>query len=308
MSEKLSITTTLLDPTSKLKEVKRVLWLILVLNWLVAFAKIGYGFRSNTLSMTADGFHSLLDGTSNIVGLIAVTIAVRPPDSDHPYGHRKFETVAAMMISMFLFMTAYEILTNAIDRFKNPGVEAILITPVSFAIMGVTIIINIFVTLYERRKAKQLKSEILLADSMHTLSDVYASLSVIVALVAIQLGFSMADVVVALLIVFLIARAAFSIVYQALSTLADESRVDPLKVEETVMAIPGVVTCHHIRSRGIPDAINVDFHITLDPALPLAEAHRITHEAMDRVKRAIPGVTDVVIHTEPTHGPDHDRG
>ena len=103
--------------TTSVHQARGVLIKTLLLNLLVASAKIIWGLLTHTLSMTADGFHSLLDGFSNVVGIIALSISSKPADPDHPYGHRKFEAMAAMLISFFIFLTSFEIITEAFQRF-----------------------------------------------------------------------------------------------------------------------------------------------------------------------------------------------
>ena len=284
----------------KQQAVRQILLWILLLNWGIAAAKAGYGLWSGTLSMTADGFHSFMDGVSNIVGLLALGIASKPPDTSHPYGHRKFETLAAMGISMLLFLTAYELAVSAVSRFRSVATPQV--TPLSFIVMLGSLGVNIWVTCYETRRGRELHSALLLADALHTRSDIYASLSVLAALAAAKAGSASLDVLAALFIVGLIARTAFGIIQQSFAVLADASRVDPAVIERVVLSVPGVRWCHRIRSRGFEDAIAIDCHIWVDPEIPTTEAHRLTHAVMDRVRAEVPGVTEVLIHTEPDRG------
>src|SRR5262250_1867373 len=101
------------------REVKRVLWITFFLNLLVCGLKLGYGYATQTLSMIADGYHSLLDSSANIIGLIALVFATKPADLGHPYAHRKVEAIGAMFISGLLFLACYEIASNAIDRIQT---------------------------------------------------------------------------------------------------------------------------------------------------------------------------------------------
>jgi cation diffusion facilitator family transporter len=274
-----------------------VLWQVLFLNLLVAVLKLVFGSLSGALSMVADGFHSTLDASSNVVGLIGLRIARRAPDADHPYGHRKFEALAALGISLFLFITCYEILTSVASRFRGSHVvEPHLVT---FATMIVTIAVNLFVTRYERREGNRLRSMILLADARHTQSDVFASLGVIASLVAAVLNFSMLDLLVAVSIAGFIAYSGYSIVSGAFSVLADSQMVDPDEVIRVATRVEGVAHAHRVRSRGLPDDIHVDLHLHVPPEMTVEQAHLLAHEASARIRNEIPGVTDVVIHVEP---------
>lgn len=283
--------------TDKYLRVKRVLWGILLLNWGVASAKLGYGFMTDALSMMADGFHSFMDGTSNVIGLLAIHIASKPPDASHPYGHRKFETFATLAIAVMLGLAAYEIAVSAVHRLGTDTVPRV--TSLSFLVIISTLLVNIWVSSFELRRGRQLQSPILSADAMHTRSDIFATLAVLVSLVAAKAGFAWLDIVVALLIVGLIAWSALQIIRHSLITLTDASRVDSAVVEQVACDVAGVLACHQVRSRGFEDAIIIDCHIWVDAALTTEESHRITHAVMQRIKAEVPGVVDVIIHTEP---------
>jgi cation diffusion facilitator family transporter len=281
----------------RLASIARVLWAILVLNLAVAFAKLIYGWRSGAIAITADGIHSLLDGSSNVFGLVGVWAARRPPDANHPYGHRKYETFAALAVSVMLFFGCYEILTHAIERLRHPTVPNI--TPMGFAIVGITLVVNLFVVWYERRAGERLQSELLLSDAAHTQSDVFASLLVIASFVAARNGVGWADLAAAALIVVLVLRAGFEILAGTLSTLSDERRLPPDQVEGVAAAEPGVLEVHNVRSRGPRDDIHVDLHVLVDATMTLADAHALGHRVEKRVRERWPGVTDVVVHVEP---------
>lgn len=286
-------------------EIKKILWLILGLNLLVAGAKLIYGYWTGVISMWADGIHSVFDGTSNVVGLIGMWAAAHPPDESHPYGHRKFESFAAFAISVFLFLACFEILKGIYERLMHPVVPDV--TLISFGVMLVTIGINLFVTRYERRRGRELKSEILHADSMHTLSDVYSSISVLVGLIAIRLGFPILDPIAGILIAGFIGITGFKILFEASRVLSDASCVDPERVREVVLRIPEVQSCHSIRTRGLENHVFVDCHINVRPDMTAQTSHDLVHQIEDRIKKEMSEVADVVIHVEPaTHHSTHD--
>src|SRR6187431_2053216 len=151
-------------PGERHADVSRVLVRVLFLNLGVAIAKIGFGYASGAISILSDGFHSLTDGFSNFVGLIGVRAANRPPDEDHPYGHRKYETVAAAAVTVSLLLAVIEILRHA---FRNLAGHAAApeISAASFIVMIVTVVVNLLVIAYESREGKRLGSEVLMADA-----------------------------------------------------------------------------------------------------------------------------------------------
>ncbi|HYM82197.1 MAG TPA: cation diffusion facilitator family transporter [Candidatus Limnocylindria bacterium] len=285
------------ESVKRLDQIARVLWIILALNLVVALAKLAYGFRSGAIAITADGIHSLLDGASNVLGLVGVAIARRPPDANHPYGHRKYETFAALGVVAMLLFGCQGIVTAAIERLRHPRVPEV--TALGFAILGLTIFINLVVVIAERREGRRLQSELLLSDAAHTGSDVYASLLVLVSFAAARFGVAWMDLAVAGVIVGLILRAGFQVLKGTLSTLSDERRIDPRLVETVAMAEPGVREVHNVRSRGPSDDIHLDLHVLVDPEIRIIDAHALSHRVERRLREHWPGVSDVVVHVEP---------
>ncbi|MFH1201565.1 MAG: cation diffusion facilitator family transporter [Candidatus Omnitrophota bacterium] len=279
------------------KEVKRVLWVVLALNWLVAALKLVFGYLVKSNSMIADGFHSFSDGSSNIIGLIGIRAASQPEDKLHPYGHKKFETFSAIGIAMLLFLICFNILHESISRLKNPIIPEINLG--SFMVMFVTLFINIFVMRYERNKGQAIKSDILCSDAMHTRSDILTSISVIIAFAAIKLGYPIMDIVVALIISIFIGKSAVDILKSSSQVLCDKAPVDDEIIHNIVMDIEGVRSCHKIRTRGRQDDIHIDLHVQVRPDMHVDRAHKISYKIEEELKNKIPGTTDVVIHIEP---------
>lgn len=278
------------------RAVRRVLVVVLFLNAGVALAKLIVGWLTSSISMVADGFHSLTDGASNVVGLIAMSIAQRPPDEDHPYGHRKFETLAALIIGGLLALTAWEVLQSSFERLRKGGEPEV--TTLSFLVMGVTIAINLAVATWERRAARKYDSHLLHADSAHTRSDVFSSLAVIASLIAARVGYPQLDLIAALFITYVIAKAAFQILRDSGLLLTDTAILPADRIEEVALQVPGVVSVHKIRSRQGPKGGHADLHVQVDSDLPLNEAHDIGHRVADRLREKL-GVPDVLVHVEP---------
>ncbi len=285
------------DQIVRFKEIKRILLLVLVMNWAVALAKIMFGFITHFTSMSADGFHSLSDGASNIIGLVGITLAVRPADKDHPYGHKKYETLFSLSIAGLLFFVCYELLRKAVVRFYHPVSPEI--NAGSLIIMAATMAVNIFVMNYEYRQGKRLNSDILISDSMHTKADIFTSLSVIAAIIVISMGYPILDPVVTVVIAFFIAYTAFSIARQSSNVLCDAISLDDKKIKNIVLSVKGVRACHKIRTRGREDDIYVDLHVQVSSDMHVDRAHQICYEIEGAIKADIPGVTDVVVHIEP---------
>lgn len=279
------------------RQVKKILIVILGLNLATALAKSIWGHWTDSISMQADGFHSFLDSASNVIGLVGVWFASRPPDDTHPYGHRKFETFASFCISVFLFLGCFEILKSSYTRFQD-GITP-EVTATSFAIMILTIGMNIWISRWERRKGDLLKSEVLIADSLHTKSDVFASLSVMVSLAAGWAGYSILDPIVAVVIAFIIGKVGMQILMESSKVLTDYSRIHPREIHSLVMQIDGIEECHAVRTRGSMNHIYVDLHIHVHPQMHMEKAHVLAHRVEAEIMKKFSDVIEVVVHLEP---------
>ncbi len=284
-------------PIDTSKKVKQVLILTLLLNLIVALAKVLYGYFTNSISITSDGFHSMFDGLSNIIGLVGIWIASHPPDEQHPYGHKKFETLFTIAISFMIFMTCFQILKKVFFSFKEDSKT--IVTTASFLIMLSTMAVNIFVARYETKKGRELKSDFLIADAMHTKSDILASIAVIAGLVLVKLGYTLADSIVGMIITFFIARMGYEILKKATDTLVDTVCINTSVIESVVSKVEGVKCCTDIRSRGTQNAIYLDMTISIAPDMTIEKAHDISDQIEDIIKTELPSVVDVVVHIEP---------
>jgi len=283
-------------------QIRRILIIVLLLNWAVALAKIIYGLFSKCASMTADGFHSLSDGASNIIGLVGIHFACQPKDKDHPYGHKKYETFFSLIIAALLFILAFNLIKEGIEHLYHPVTPRI--DAISFLIMAFTVLVNLGVMYYERAKGKALKSDILISDSMHTTADIFTSLSVIISLVVIKMGFPLVDSMATILISLFIAYAGYNILRNSSRILCDTAAIlDEKKIEEIILGVKGVKACHKIRSRGRHDDIHIDLHVQVDADMHMYKAHNISYSIEEAIKKNMPEITDVVIHMEPKEKP-----
>jgi cation diffusion facilitator family transporter len=276
-------------------QIQRVLIITLLLNIVATAAKLGVGIWTGVLSLVADGLDNLFDGVSNVIGLIAVRISSRPPDADHPYGHRKFETLAALFIAGALFLTAWELANSAISRLFNPpplefnawSVGALLVGSAVQAVTG----------LWELKKARELDSEVLRADARHTLASIGVSAAVLVGLGLVWLGYDWADPAIALLVAGVIAKIGVDTVRENVPALVDRAPISEDDIGNVVGGVQGVESYHRIRSRGPADHVAVDLHIRVAPVLSVQEANAIADEVRRRLLN-LPGVGDVTVHAE----------
>ena len=231
------------------------------------------------------------------MGLIALRIARKPPDAGHPYGHRKFETLAAAGIFVFLLFVVIEVMQTAFSRFSSG--ETPHVTALTFAVMIGTLAVNLLVVRYEAGQGRALKSELLLADAAHTKSDVWTSCAVLASLAAVKFGFPAIDAVGALVIAVFIARTGLHIGMETSGILADKVVLDEQQIRRVVMGVPAVLGCHQIRTRGTYDHTFLDLHVWFAADTTLYEAHRLSHVVKDQLMEAFPQIADAIIHLEP---------
>lgn len=260
-------------------------------------AKSVWGAFSHSISMQADGIHSFLDATSNITGLIGVWFASQPPDKEHPYGHQKFETFAAFCISVFIFVGCYKVLASSYMRLQDGA--SVTVTSTSFGIMLVTLTINLFIARWERSEGRRLQSEVLIADSAHTQSDIYVSLSVIGSLIAGKMGYAVLDPLIGFVIAGIIGKVGWGILLESSRVLTDVSRIEAKEIVALVMLIPEVEACHAVRTRGSMNHVHVDLHIHVIPEMSIEKAHTVTHLVECKVMEAFSEVAEVIVHLEP---------
>jgi cation diffusion facilitator family transporter len=254
---------------------------------------------SDALSVRADGFHSLTDASNNLVGMVGVYLAGRPADEGHPYGHAKFEILAAGLVGLSLLGMSYDVLKSAYERWTGGPLPPHQLDARVFVVLAVTLAVNLWVATYERRMGERLGSPFLLSDAAHTRSDILVTLGVIVTVALVQLGYGALDVVSAIVVAGFIAWAGVGVLKSNLGYLADGRALDAGVVEQVVLRVPGVASTHKIRTRGAPGAIHVDLHVQIAPHLDVVSAHRVTHWVIEAIKAQIPGVNDVLVHTEP---------
>jgi cation diffusion facilitator family transporter len=231
------------------------------------------------------------------MGLVGLRASGKPPDEDHPYGHRKYETLTAAGIFVFLLFAVVEVSRAALSRLA--GEAAPHVTVFSFGVMIVTLGVNLIVVRYEGSAARELNSELLLADALHTRSDVFTSCAVLVSLAGVSLGFPMMDAAGGLVIAGFITRTGWEIARNTSRVLSDRVVLAEDAIREIVMSVPEVVGCHHIRSRGSLDYTFLDLHVWFAGDTTLYEAHRLSHVVKDRLMEKYPHIADAIIHIEP---------
>lgn len=278
-----------------------VLWVVFGLNAAVALSKLLVGLMTNRLTIIADAFHGFLDASNNIIGVVAIAAAAAPPDKEHPYGHRKFENIAAMIIGGAICLVSWQVVRLTIERLHAvaTGVQAPLahepVDPFAVGVLIATLVVNIAVAAWEKRQGDVLKSPLLKADAGHTYSDSFVTLLSIASLFLGGLGWWV-DPVLAFGVLWFLLRAAWGIISENLPAFTDRARLAPEAVDQVAIGVEGVLATYGIRSHGTENDIHLDLSIVVSRSLTAGEAEDIENEVRDRLQTAFPGLTLVAIH------------
>lgn len=286
------------SPADRHGQVRRILLWVLIANVAVIAAKLIVGLRSGSIAVLGDAAHSSVDAINNIVGLAAMRLAAAPPDAEHPYGHGKFETLAALAVAAFLSVTCFELVQSAFERLIRGGAPPD-IEPVMLIVLATALVVNAAVALGEARASRRLSSEILAADARHTASDVLVTAGVLAGLAVTDwTGWAPADAWLALAVAFVVARSGYKIFRETIPVLVDERAVDPLEIESVASGVPGVRAVTGVRSRGKSVGRFAELTVRVAPGETVVSAHEIADEVERRVASRI-GFTDVTVHVEP---------
>lgn len=276
------------------RSVRRVLWIEGGANLVALAVKLAVGTMTGSLAILADAVHSVSDLANNAIALIVMHFAAQPPDREHPYGHRKFETLAAFVLATLLTVLAIEIALHA-ARAPTRAVEHS--TPGLVAMLGVLALLAT-VSVWQSRKAKELRSELLAADAWHTLSDTAINLTIIVGWQFSAAGHAWVDTALTLIVAAIILFFAAKLFRKVIPVLVDERAHDPDTLRSVAAGVDGVIEVRTVRSRHVGADSSIDVTITVDPGLRMTEGHDIAHAVEDALALQFPA-RFVNVHVEP---------
>ena len=278
--------------------VRRTLGVILALNLVVVAIKVAVGWRTGTLAVLGAALESALDTLNNVIGMALVTLAARAPDDDHPYGHDKFETMGALAIVGFLSISCFELLREGVQnlrRREEPRPPELI----EIALLAATVLVNVFVVVYERRRGRELRSNFLLADAAHTSSDTYVTLLALGSMLLSLVGLGRLDAVLAIVVAMIIAVSGYRILRGTIPILVDERAVDADEIRQLVRGIPRIGEVRMVRSRyAASGLLFAELTIVVDGDSTVAEAHELADEVEARITQQL-GASDVTVHVEP---------
>ena len=237
-------------------------------------------------------------GPASVIALIGITAAARPPDANHPYGHRKYEILTTIIVAGLLFLSAWEILGAALSRLIHQA-PAPHFSAWGIALLSLGIVINTLLSNWEKRAGLEVSSPLLLADAAHTRTDIYSSLLAIAALASGAFGLPWLDPLLAIGIVLFLARAIYEIAIEGVKVVSDATRLDPALIRSVAEKIEGVRGAHAIRSHGMQNDIHIDLHIQVADQLTARQVFEIENRVNQALRDSFPGVTHVALRHEP---------
>ncbi|MBF0486112.1 MAG: cation transporter [Candidatus Omnitrophica bacterium] len=268
--------------------------------------KLVIGIMTGSLGILAEALHSALDLVAAIITLFAVKASSIPADRDHPYGHGKVENLSALFETLLLILTCFWIGREAIKRLVTGQVH-VEVTFWSFAVMAVSIIVDISRSRRLFQAAKKYNSQALEADALHFSTDIWSSAVVILGLGCVALSdvfkgadfLHYADAIAALVVGLIVIQVSLKLGVRTINALLDSAPHGlGEKVIERVERIPGIVNCHNVRVRASGAQVFIDLHVLMDAELPLREVHRLT-ELIEGVIHEISPGADITVHPEP---------
>lgn len=263
-------------------------------NACLSLAKLLVGLKTGSAAIVSDSLHSLTDLANNVIAYVVTKIAEEPADSEHPYGHHKFEQLAVFALAGLLTVVAIELMIESVKRFG----EAPQHNSIALAVMLGVLMANIVVTTWEGYWARKLNSQILLADARHTLSDVMTTTAVIIGWQLAAHNWAWLDPLFALIVAFMVLYLAYDLFKRAIPILVDSAGYDPRRLAFAISNIEGVRHVKRVRSRMVGNGIAADIVIMVDRHLPTERAHGIADEIEGVLENEF-NICDTTVHIEP---------
>ncbi len=301
MDERLGGQAEMADRDGMIRRVRRATLAGMLLNVLLALAKVAGGLAFNSHALVADAIHSFSDLVTDFAVIFGVRYWSAPPDEEHPYGHGKIETMVTAFIGLALGALAFELVHDAVHLISTGGAKEI---PGAFAfvIAVLSVVTKEGLFRWTRTEARRLNSPGLEANAWHHRGDAFSSVPAAAAIALARLFPSVGyiDPLGAIFVSVMIFYSAWKIMRPALLELSEGGGADHAEqIREKALAVAGVKSVHAVRARHIGASIQADLHVRVDGSLPVARGHAIAHEVKDAVLGSVPGVVDVIVHIEP---------
>lgn len=271
----------------------------IIINALLSVGKLLAGIFANSSAMISDAVHSASDVFSTIIVIIGIKIAAKASDRGHPYGHERYECVAAIVLAVVLagtgIMLGYAGVKNIVDgTVSTPELPALIMAVVS-------VVVKEGMYWYTRAAAKKVKSDALMADAWHHRSDALSSVGAFAGILGAMLGVAVLDSVASILICLLILKVAVDVFREAIDKMVDKSCDEPTvkKMSELITATDGVLSLDVIRTRVFGNKIYVEIEVSADGDLTLIDAHAIAEHVHHEIEENFPDVKHCMVHVNP---------
>lgn len=287
------------------KEAMRISAITMAGNIFLSLLKLAAGIFARSGAMISDAVHSASDVFSTIVVMIGIRIAGKEADEDHPYGHERLESVAAVLLAAVLLATGFGIgwngTRNILAAARGNGAELIIPEWYALAAAVVSILIKEWMYRITARTAGRIQSDALMADAWHHRSDALSSIGSLVGIGGAMLGFPVMDSIASVVICVFIVKAAWDILSEAVRKTVDHSadRETEEQARQLILSHEGVICLKMLKSRQFGAKVYMDVVMTADPALTFAKAHDLAEAVHDAIEEKIPAVKHVMVHIEP---------
>ena len=278
-------------------------------NILLSLCKIVGGLLAFSSSLVSDGIHSASDVLSTVVVLIGAKIAKKAPDKKHPFGHERFESIASIILSFILCVTAFligyagvkSIIDYASGNYVNPVVNGLTYLALGFAIAS--ILVKGWMFIYTCKAAKRINSSLLKADAYHHLTDSLSSFGSLLGIIGLIIGgmWSILDPIASIIIALFIVKVAFDIAINAVDQVVDKAAPEEFEqeIKDLVNAFPGVIRLNSLKTRMFANRYYLEIEIAVDDALSIKEAHEIAKQLHDKIENQYDNIKHCMIHVDP---------
>ncbi len=278
---------------------KRSTWVSVVVNIVLSSLQIGVGIFAKSQALVSDGIHSLSDLVADFVVIIAGHHSAKEADDGHPYGHRRYENAASLVLGGLLLAVAIGMIFQAVEKFIDPAAIAqVHITALWVALAA--LVMKELLFRYMLAAAKRVRSSMLAANAWHARSDAASSLVVSIGIIGNLLGYPLLDPLAALIVGVMVGKMGIEFGWQAFHDLMDASADDDTldHIRDALPRLEGVLGFHDLRTRKLGDMVNVDVHIEVSDTLSVVEGHDVAERVINQLK-SIHNVIGVMVHIDP---------
>ncbi|MBF0444239.1 MAG: cation transporter [Magnetococcales bacterium] len=282
--------------------------LSVAVNIILSIGKVIAGILGNSAAMLADGIHSASDLVTDGVVLVSMRMARKEADTEHPYGHGKFETLATQLIAIVLLIVAIGICFDAVSRLRQPD----LTPPTSIALLAafISLISKEALFQYTIRVGRRLNAKALIANAWHQRSDAISSIAALIGIAGAMMGWPIFDPLAAIAVAFILGKVGAELIGETFSELTDSTKAIDQEIQERIFdlvhEVPEVLSAHFITPRRLGPDIYVDVHVVVPKCLTVSEGHQIAEKVRHSLLHKVDAVTDAMVHIDTEDDLDED--